>query len=90
MADVEVVATYELFNINRAKLENVIHRVFSPARLDVEIKDRLGLPIVPREWFLAPLLAIDEAVGKIKDGTITGYVDDPKTATLTRASANDF
>ena len=83
MADVEIVATYELFNINRTKLENVIHRVFSPARLDVEIKDRFGQPIIPREWFLVPLFAIDDAVGKIKDGTITGYVYDPKTAKLT-------
>ncbi len=90
MADVEIVATYELFNINRTKLENVIHRVFSPARLDVEIKDRFGQPIVPREWFLVPLFAIDEAVGKIKDGTITGYVYDPKTAKLTQASRLDL
>jgi hypothetical protein len=82
MADVEIVATYELFNINRTKLENVIHRVFSPARLEVEIKDRFGQPIIPREWFLVPLFAIDDAVGKIKDGTITGYVYDPKTAKL--------
>jgi hypothetical protein len=89
MADVEIVATYELFNINRTKLENVIHRVFSPARLDVEIKDRFGQPIVAREWFLVPLFAIDEAVGKIKDGSITAYVYDPKTAKLARASGND-
>jgi hypothetical protein len=84
MADVEIVATYELFNINRTKLENLIHRIFDPARLDVEIKDRFGQPIVPREWFLVPLFAIDEAVGRIKDGTITGYVYDPKTAKLIR------
>ena len=61
MADVEVVATYELFNINRTKLENLIHRVFDPARLDIEIKDRFGNPVVPREWFLVPLFVIDEA-----------------------------
>ena len=47
MADVEVVATYELFNINRTRLENLIHRLFGPARLDVEIKDRFGQPISP-------------------------------------------
>ena len=82
MADVEVVATYELFNINRARLENLIHRVFGTARLDVEIKDRFAQPIVPREWFLAPLFVIDEAIGRIRDGTITGYVYDAKTASL--------
>lgn len=86
MADVEIVATYELFNINRAKLENLIHRVFDPARLDIQIKDRFGNPVIPREWFLVPLFAIDEAVGKIKDGTITKYVYDPKKAQL--ASSN--
>lgn len=82
MADVEVVATYELFNINRTKLENLIHRIFDPARLDIEIKDRFGNPVIPREWFLVPLPAIDDAVEKIKDGTISSYIYDPKSARL--------
>ncbi|RWC49653.1 MAG: GIY-YIG nuclease family protein [Mesorhizobium sp.] len=86
MADVEVVATYELFNINRARLENLIHRIFGLARLDVEIKDRFGMPIIPREWFLVPLFVIDEAVERIRDGTITGYVYDPKSARLIRGA----
>jgi hypothetical protein len=84
MADVEVVATYELYNVNRAKLENLIHRVFGPARLDVEIKDRFGQPVVPHEWFLVPLFVINQAVNRIKDGTITGYIYDPKAAALVR------
>lgn len=82
MADVEVVATYELFNINRTRLENLIHRIFGAARLDVEIKDRFGQPVIPREWFLVPLFVIDEAIEKIRNGTITGYVYDPKLARL--------
>ncbi|HHS89618.1 MAG TPA: GIY-YIG nuclease family protein [Rhodobacteraceae bacterium] len=82
MADVEVVATYELFNINRTKLENLIHRIFAPARLDIEIKDRFGNPVTPREWFLVPLFVIDEAVERIKDGTISSYVYDPNEACL--------
>lgn len=82
MADVEVVATYDLYNINRTKLENLIHRIFESARLDIEIKDRFGNPIVPREWFLVPLHAIDEAVERIKDGTISSYVYDPGAAKL--------
>lgn len=84
MADVEVIATYELYNINRARLENLIHRIFDPARLNIEIKDRFGRAIVPREWFLVPLYAVDEAVERIKDGTITGYIYDPKRAALVR------
>ena len=85
LAEVEVVATYQLFNINRARLENLIHRVFDPARLKIEIKDRFGHPVVPREWFLVPLFVIDEAVERIKDGSITGYRYDPATAALVEA-----
>ncbi|MFZ5617653.1 MAG: GIY-YIG nuclease family protein [Pseudomonadota bacterium] len=86
MAEVEVVATYELFNINRTRLENLIHRIFGAARLDIEIKDRFGQPVIPREWFLVPLFVVDEAIEKIRNGTITGYTYDPKTASLTRAA----
>lgn len=82
MADVEIVARYELYNINRAKLENLIHRIFTPARLEIEIQDRFGNPVVPREWFLVPLKVIDEAVDRIKDGTIRDFVYDPAQAGL--------
>lgn len=82
MADVEVVATYKLYNLGRTKLENLIHRIFEPARLDIEIKDRFGNPVIPREWFLVPLFVIDDAIEKIKDGTITEYVYDPNRARL--------
>lgn len=84
MADVEIVATYRLFNISRTRLENLIHRVFEPARLDIQIPDRFGRPVVPREWFLVPLFVVDEAVEKIKDGTITEYVYEPGSASLKR------
>ncbi len=82
MAEVDIIATYELYNINRAKLENLIHRVFAPAQLDVEIKDRFGRPVLPCEWFLVPLFVVDEAVKRIKDGTITQYTYDPQSAGL--------
>ena len=84
MANVEVVATYELYNINRTKLEKLIHRIFEPARLDIDIMDRFGRPVTPREWFLVPMYAINDAVEKIKEGTISGFVYDPKQAQLTK------
>lgn len=85
MADVEVVATYELYNISRAKLEKLIHRVFDPVQLDIEIKDRFGNPVVPREWFLVPRFVIDQAVGKIRDGTMSRFKYDPRSASLIEA-----
>jgi len=82
LADVEVVATYKLHNLNRAKLENIFHRLFGAAQLDLTIEDRFGHPVKPREWFLVPLHVIDEAVQRIRDGSITDVVYDPKTARL--------
>jgi hypothetical protein len=87
LADVEIVATYKLFNIKRSRLENILHRVFSPAQLDLTIADRFGNPVRPREWFLAPLSAIDDAVEKIRDGSIVDFEYDPSTASLKRTVA---
>lgn len=82
LADVEVVAEYKLANVNRKALEVLLHKVFAAARLDVELKDRFGSQVEPREWFLVPLAAIDEAIQGIKDGTIAGRRYDPATARL--------
>jgi hypothetical protein len=82
LAGVEIVATYKLYNINRTKLENLLHRVFSSARLDLTIMDRFGNPVHPREWFLVPLAAIDEAVERVRDQSILDYEYDPATARL--------
>jgi hypothetical protein len=84
LAAVEVVAQYKLYNINRTKLERLLHDLFAPARLDLEILDRFGRPVKPREWYLVPLQAIDDAVVHIRDGSIAGMTYDPKTAALVR------
>lgn len=82
LADVEITATYKLANINRIKLENIIHKFFGAAKLDIEIKDRFGKPVKAREWFLVPIFIIDEMVEKIKEGTVSDYYYDPASAKL--------
>ncbi len=82
MADVEIVASYELYNINRSKLEGLIHKFFAQAKLDIEINDRFGIPVSPKEWFLVPVFIIDEVVEKIKDGTLSNYKYDIESACL--------
>ena len=82
LADVEVVATYKLHNLNRTRLENIFHRLFGSVQLDLTIEDRFGQPVKPREWFLVPLHVIDEAVERIRDGSVTEVVYDPSQARL--------
>ena len=83
-AKVKLVATYELYNINRNKLEKLLHMFFENARLDVRIQDRFGKPVSPREWFVVPLDCIEEAVERIKDGSIIDYKYDQGSAKLVK------
>lgn len=82
LAPVEIVAEYRLHNINRTRMENIFHRLFGAVQLDLTIEDRFGKPVKPREWFVVPMHVIDEAVERIRDGTITELVYDPQTAML--------
>lgn len=82
LAEVEVVASYRLAEINRTKLENLFHRIFAAAQLDLTIPNGFGYSVRPQEWFLVPLHVIDEAVQRIRDGSITDVVYDPRNARL--------
>lgn len=66
-------------------MESLFHRLFAFARLNIIINDRFGHPVQPEEWFLVPLFVIDEAVTRIKDGSITNYTYDPSAAKLVKA-----
>lgn len=85
LADVEIIAVFKLANVNRQALEALLHKFFGSIRLDLELKDRFGGQVEPKEWFLVPLPAIDEAIRRIKDGTIGGFRYDPETASLVPA-----
>lgn len=82
LANVDVVATYKLHNLNRTKLENIFHRLFGAVQIDLTIEDRFGHPVKPREWFLVPLHVIDEAVQRVRDGSIADVIYDPESARL--------
>ena len=82
LADVDIVATFKLANINRTKLEALLHKFFDAARLDVALQDRFGTPVQPREWFFVPLSAIEAAIEKIQAGSLHRFHYDPETASL--------
>ncbi len=82
LAEVDVVATYKLYDVHRTRLEALIHRVLNKVRFDAEIPDRFGKPVRPREWFLVPLPIIDEIVARIADGTLAGMIYDPQSVAL--------
>ena len=73
MADVEVVAVYECFNMNSKKLEQLLHKFFAESCLNIEIFDRENRAHFPREWFIAPLNVIDEVIRLVLSGEIINY-----------------
>ncbi len=85
LADVEVVANFKLANINRVKLEGLLHQFFGHARLHVALADRFGTPVQAREWFFVPLGAIEAAVEKLQAGTLHQFRYDPEKARLVEA-----
>ena len=72
-AKVDLVASFELYNIDRKKMESLLHTVFESARLEIQIMDRWNKPYHPKEWYCVSLDTIQDAVQKLKDGTLLDY-----------------
>lgn len=72
-ADVKIVATYKIYNRNADKLENLLHRFFANACLNLDLFDDKGQRTTPREWFVVPFDVIDEAINLILNSNIVNY-----------------
>ncbi len=78
LAEVEIVETYKVSNLDLNRLEKLLHKFFDQARLDLQLKDRFGFDVEPREWFLLPLPIIEEAIQKLIEGNLAKCSYDPK------------
>lgn len=70
MAEVHIVMTYKCFNMNPQKLEQLLHNFFGNACLNLDVFDKEGNRHTPREWFIAPLYIIEEAVKMVLNSEI--------------------
>lgn len=73
MADVRIVMTYKCYNLNPQKLELLLHNFFGSSCLNIDVFDKDGIRYTPREWFIAPLAIIEEAIHYIISGAIVRY-----------------
>jgi hypothetical protein len=53
------VSSYACYNRNADKLEQLLHRFFAEACLNVDIEIIQGKRITPREWFIVPFEEIE-------------------------------
>ena len=72
-SEVEVIASYNCYSLNVKVFENLLHRFFSEVCLNVDLYNNKGERFTPREWFVAPLEIINEAIELIQKETIINY-----------------
>lgn len=67
-ADVEVVATWKVYNVKSSTFEALIHKLFAPVQLQVTVDGHR-----PKEWFIIPFKVIEEAINAIISGKSIEY-----------------
>ena len=67
-AEVEVVATWKVYNVKSSTFEALIHKLFAAVQLQVLIDGHR-----PKEWFVVPFNVIEEAVTAIISGKPIEY-----------------
>lgn len=67
-ADVEVVATWKVYNVKSSTFEALIHKLFASVQLQVTVDGHQ-----PKEWFIVPLKMIEESVNAIISGKSIEY-----------------
>lgn len=78
-SDVKKIATYKCYNRNADKLEQLLHRFFAEACLNIDLFDDKRQRITPREWFVVPFEVIEEAIKMMFNESILNYKYDSKS-----------
>lgn len=82
MAPVKIITSFKCYNMNVGKLETLLHNFFGQSCLEIEITDKNGGKHKPREWFIAPLEIVEDAIKLIINGQIINYKYDHKTQNI--------
>jgi len=66
-------SAFECYNMDPHKLEQLLHKFFGKACLNIDIIDKNGDRYTPREWFIAPIEVIEQSIGLILSEEIVHY-----------------
>ena len=78
-SEVKVVLDTEIYNFPASKVEDIIQNFFSARRLNIDIADKKGFLVKPKEWFIIPLEIISEAIDLLNRNELSNYQFDLKT-----------
>ena len=73
MAPVSIKSAWKCYNMNPQKLEQLLHNFFGKSCLDIDVFDENGRRYSPREWFIAPIEVIEQAIELIINGEVINY-----------------
>jgi hypothetical protein len=82
LANVEVVAEFTLYNMNLQATVKLLHTFFREVQADIQIPDRFGNIVKPKEWFFLPLDVITQVIGILKDDDIRKYTYDVRNVSV--------
>lgn len=82
MAAVSIQGAWKCFNMNPQKLEQLLHNFFGNSCLELDVFDEKGKRHTPREWFIAPMGVIEQAIELIINGEIINYKFDAENMTI--------
>jgi hypothetical protein len=82
MAPVKIESSWMCYNMNAQKFEQLIQRFFGATCLEVDVFDKKGIRHTPREWFIVPLEAIEQAISLIINGEIVNYTYDNESKVI--------
>ena len=82
MAPVSIQGAWKCFNMNPQKLEQLLHSFFGSSCLELDVFDEKGTRHTPREWFIAPMDVIEQAIELIINGKIVNYKFDAGNMTI--------
>ena len=82
MAPVSIQGAWKCFNMNPQKLEQLLHNFFGNSCLEIDVFDEKGKRHTPREWFIAPIEVIEQAIELIINGKIVNYKFDAENMTI--------
>ena len=84
LAEVELIAEFTLYGLHPKAVEKLLHAFFDEARAGIEINDRFGQPVKPREWFFVPATVVGEALDLLIRNELADYWYDAHQARIIR------
>lgn len=73
MAQVKIITTWKCYNMNPQKLEQLLHNFFGKSCLNIDVFDENKKRHTPREWFIAPIVVIEQAIELIISSEVVDY-----------------